>query len=264
MYQIANFLQNDDVNIIAQRGAFSVIEWKRDLSVNPYTAQTAYFASEMNVRRRQVMCSLGQSPVTVQACAMQWTVGNVEATTGVKGVGDFFGKAVRGAVTKESAIKPEYVGTGMLVLEPTYKYIILLDVAEWGGSVVLDDGLFLACHSSLKHQAIMRSNISSAVAGGEGLFNLALNGQGVVALESPCPQEELIEVTLDNDQLKIDGNMALAWSSSLQFTVERSGKSLLGSAASGEGLVNVYRGSGKVIMSPTVYTSLMAPAGTNL
>ena len=62
MYQIANFLQNDDVNIIAQRGAFSVIEWKRDLSVNPYTAQTAYFASEMNVRRRQVMCSLGQSP----------------------------------------------------------------------------------------------------------------------------------------------------------------------------------------------------------
>ena len=127
MYQIANFLQNDDVNIIAQRGAFSVIEWKRDLSVNPYTAQTAYFASEMNVRRRQVMCSLGQSPVTVQAGAMQWTVGNVEATTGVKGVGDFFGKAVRVAVTKESDIKPEYVGTGMLVLEPTYKYIILLD-----------------------------------------------------------------------------------------------------------------------------------------
>ena len=58
--------------------------------------------------------------------------------------------------------------------------------------------------------------------------------------------EELIEVVLDNDVMKIDGNMAIAWSGSLNFTVEKSGKSLLGSAVSGEGLVNVYRGSGKI------------------
>ena len=51
--------------------------------------------------------------------------------------------------------------------------------------------------------------------------------------------------------LKIDGNYAIAWSNSLDFTVERSGKTLIGSAASGEGLVNVYRGSGKVLMMPT-------------
>ena len=55
-----------------------------------------------------------------------------------------------------------------------------------------------------------------------------------------------------NDELKIDGNMAIAWSASLKFTVERSGKTLLGSAASGEGLVNVYRGTGKVLMAPVV------------
>ncbi len=29
---------------------------------------------------------------------MQWSVGNVNATTGVKGVGDLFGKALRGKV----------------------------------------------------------------------------------------------------------------------------------------------------------------------
>lgn len=79
----------------------------------------------------------------------------------------------------ESTIKPEYTGNGILVLEPTYRHLILLDVADWGGSVVLDDGLFLACESSLKHKAVMRANLSSAVAGGEGLFNLSLNGNGV-------------------------------------------------------------------------------------
>ena len=97
----------------------------------------------------------------------------------------------------------------------------------------------------------MRSNISSAVAGGEGLFNLSLNGSGVFCIESRCPKEELIEITLQDDVLKVDGNYAIAWSKSLDFTVERSGKSLIGSAASGEGLVNVYRGSGKVLMMPT-------------
>ena len=99
----------------------------------------------------------------------------------------------------------------------------------------------------------MRSNVSSAVAGGEGLFNLGLRGSGVACLASPCPREELIQVDLRDDVLRIDGNMAVAWSGSLSFTVERSSRTLLGSAVSGEGLVNVYRGTGSVLMSPTVY-----------
>jgi uncharacterized protein (AIM24 family) len=193
---------------------------------------------------------VAKANVTVQAGAMQWTVGNVNATTGIKGVGDLFGKAMRGSVTGEGAIKPEYTGSGTLVLEPTYKHILLVDLADWNGSIVLDDGLFLACESTLKHKAVMRSNFSSAIAGGEGLFNLGIQGNGIVCLESPCPREELIEITLENDVLKVDGNFAIAWSGSLEFTVERSGKSLIGSAASGEGLVNVYRGTGKVLLAP--------------
>jgi len=250
MYQIRNFMDNDDVKVIDSKGAFSVVEYQRDLSVLPQTAMVAYYCNEMNVRKRQVICDVAKSNITVQAGAMQWTVGNVNATTGLKGVGDFFGKTLRGSVTGESAIKPEYTGNGTLVLEPTYKYILLIDVADWNGSIVLDDGLFLACESTLKHKAVMRSNVSSAVAGGEGLFNLGIQGNGILCLESFCPREELIEITLDNDVLKVDGNMAIAWSGSLNFTVERSGKTLIGSAASGEGLVNVYRGTGKVLLAP--------------
>ena len=250
MYQIRNFTDNDDIRVLDQLGAFTVVEYQRDLSVSPGNAQMAYFCNEMNVRKRQVICDVSRSPVTVQAGAMQWTVGNVNATTGLKGVGDFLGKAMRGKVSGESATKPEYTGSGTLVLEPTYKYLLLVDLADWNGSIVLDDGLFLACESSLQHKAVMRSNLSSAVAGGEGLFNLGLTGRGVVCLESNCPKEELIEIILENDVLKVDGNMAIAWSGSLDFTVERSGKTLLGSAASGEGLVNVYRGTGKVLLAP--------------
>jgi len=71
-----------------------------------------------------------------------------------------------------------------------------------------------------------------------------------------CPMELLKRriqqdgIVKGNDVLKVDGNFAIAWSGSLEFTVERSGKTLIGSAASGEGLVNVYRGTGKVLMAP--------------
>ncbi len=250
LFTIRNFEDNDNVEIVEAVEPFKVVEFKRDLSVNHLTAQTAYYASEMNLRRRQLVCDVNYSNITVQAGAMQWMAGDVKATTGIKGVGDFIGKTFRGKVTNESAIKPEYTGTGKLVLEPTYKHILLIDVKDWNDSIVIEDGLFLACESELKHKAVMRSNLSSAALGGEGFFNLGLSGSGVVALESSVPRQELIEIELENDELKIDGNMAIAWSGSLEFKVERSGKTFMGSAASGEGLVNVYRGTGKVLMAP--------------
>lgn len=259
MYKINNFFNNDDIKILAELGAFRVLEYQRDLSVVPENAQAAFFAQQMNVRRRQVVCDLSVSPVTIQAGDMQWMLGNVNATTGVKGVGDLIGKAFKSSVTGEDTIKPEYKGDGMLVLEPTYKYVLLEDLDNWNGSMMLDDGFFLACDSQVKHKVAMRTNVSSAVFGGQGLFNLALTGTGVVALESDVPREELVEVFLDNDVIKIDGNLAVAWSGSLDFTVERSGKTLIGSAASGEGLVNVYRGTGKILFAP-VSTSCISNA----
>ena len=87
MYQISNFMDNDDINMLANAGPFTVIEYERDLSVMPSSAAAAYFCSKMNVRKRQVVCDLSKANVTVQAGVMQWMLGNVNATTGIKGVG---------------------------------------------------------------------------------------------------------------------------------------------------------------------------------
>lgn len=57
-YTVCNFQDNNDVKKIAEKGQFSVVEWQRDLSVSPWSAQTAWFSSEMNVRRRQLIANL--------------------------------------------------------------------------------------------------------------------------------------------------------------------------------------------------------------
>ncbi len=257
-------LENETRKFVMNRENFHVLEYFQDASVSPANASTEYFMSKMGVHRRQLAIELDANhSAIIQAGAMQWMAGNVSATTGVKGVGDLIGKMVKGAVTKESAIKPEYVGNGMLVLEPTYKFIILVDVAEWGSGITIEDGMFYACSGTVKNSVVARKNLSSAALGGEGLFNLSLSGTGIAALESNVPYAELVEVELNNDELKIDGNLAVCWSSNLEFTVERTTKTLVGSAASGEGLVNVYRGTGRVLMSPVAPTSsLMASTNT--
>ncbi len=250
MFKFKNFLENENTKVIAKKEGMRVIEYQTDLSVSPMYATTAYFANKMNVKKRQVLIEINDNEYTVSSGAMQWTVGNVQMETGVKGAGDFLGKAIKGAVTKESTVKPIYKGKGILVLEPTYRHILLEDLSEWEGGMVLDDGMFLACESRVNQSVVARSNISSAVFGGEGLFNLKLEGAGIAALESCVPKSELIEITLTNDVLKVDGNFAVAWSGTLEFTVEKSSKTLIGSGISGEGLVNVYRGTGKVLLAP--------------
>ena len=250
-------LQNENRKYAKSIGNFHVLEYVQDASVSPMNAMNEYFMSKMNVRRRQVVIDIDKDhSAVIQAGSMQWMGGNVQATSGVKGIGDFLGKALKGAVTKETAVKPEYVGEGCLVLEPTYKYIILADIGKWGSAgMTIEDGMFLACDANVKSRVVARKNLSSAVLGSEGLFNLSLQGHGVAALESNVPEDELIEVILENDELKIDGNLAVCWSSTLEFTVERSTKTLVGSAVSGEGLVNVYRGTGRVLMCPVAPTT---------
>lgn len=250
MIKVNNFFENENVIEEWKSNKYNarIVAFDRDLSVNPYTAMMSYFMAKMNCKMRQVFLTFdGSRTWTVSAGAMQWIGSNVQATTGIKGVGDFFGKAIRGSVTGEQGIKPEYQGVGCMALEPTYKFILPIETSEFGGAVVMNDGYYY-CSTGCKVTAEMVNSLSGAALGNEGLFNCKCVGDGLVFLESDTPREELIEIELDNDVVKIDGNMAVCWTSGLQFTVERVTKTLIGSAASGEGLVNCYRGTGKILM----------------
>lgn len=250
-FHVSNFWDNDDVEVLENGGPFSVLAYMRDLSVLPQEAAMKYYMSEMNCLKKQLVCRLNGSGVILQAGAMQWMAGKIQQTSGIKGAGDLLKKSVVGKATGEGAVKPEYVGTGVVVTEPTYLHYLLEDLSDWGGSVVLQDGLFCAAENAIKTSVVTRNRISG-LAAGEGLFNLCLSGKGYFAVECRVPREELIVVDLNNGEIRIDGSYAVMWSKDLTLTVERSGKTLLGSAVSGEGLVNVYRGTGRVVMMPQV------------
>lgn len=56
MYQLSNFIDNDDIRTLAQLGPFQVIEYQRDLSVSPDSARPLILAA-------LCMCAGGRSSV---------------------------------------------------------------------------------------------------------------------------------------------------------------------------------------------------------
>ena len=129
MVTIKGLFHDDDHVITETKGIFSVVEHQKDLTTTPQAAMREYFMSQMDIKRKQLLATLdGTSGVITQAGSMQWMAGNVKATTGIKGAGDLVGKMFKGALTNEGAIKPEYQGTGYIMLEPTYKYLLLENV----------------------------------------------------------------------------------------------------------------------------------------
>ena len=120
--------------------------------------------------------------------------------------------------------------------------------------------MFLACDGRVKTKLTARKSISSAVLGGEGFFNLSLVGRGAVALESNVPEDELIEVELENDELKIDGNLAVCWSSNLDFTVERSTGTLVAPPSAVKVSSTSTAEPAAVLMSPVAPTDSLLTA----
>lgn len=253
----------DNIRIIEEYSSgglkVEVLEYEKLLGLsNASMAQQIYFMEKQNIRVRQIALYLNNEKVTIEKGAMSYFQGPIEMVSGVT-LGNALGRMVRGAVTGEQMAQPEYSGTGLLVLEPSFKHFLVLELAD-KESIIVDDGMFYCAQGSVSVKAVSQKNISSAVAGGESLFQQQLTGPGIVILESIVPISEIDVIALENDTLKVDGNFCVLRSSTLKFTVERSAKSLIGSAVSGEGLVNVYRGTGQVWLAPTlkVYKTLDA------
>jgi uncharacterized protein (AIM24 family) len=165
---------------------------------------------------------------------------------------------MKGVVTGETAVKPRYAGVGQIFLEPTFGQMVVakLDNEE----MVIADGMFYAVESTVAVQTTSMASLSTGLFGGQGFFQTSLQGTGWVVLALPVPEHEILRYTLTgpHDELKVDGAFGLLRRGNVTFSVEKSTKTWVGSAVSGEGLLQTFRGTGEVWVAPTmaVYENL--------
>lgn len=207
------------------------------------------------IKLRQVRMILEQSAVKLEAGALSYMKGNISIKSKTGGVIGLGKKFINSKLTGEEMFKPTYEGTGEIFLEPSFGHYALIELED--EEVIVDDGLFYACEDEVEIGSTMQKSVSSMLFGNEGLYQTSLSGSGIVVLELPVPETEIFKCKLFNDTLKVDGNFAVLRTSNIKFTVEKS-SGVIGSVTSGEGLLNVYKGTGEVWLLPTksVYRDL--------
>lgn len=207
-------------------------------------------------RWRQLAVHTGGGVAVLEPGALQYLRGEIELQASVNGggsgggLGGFLRGAVNAAATGEGLFKTAYRGTGVIHTEPTRLHFLL---GELGGEdLIVDDGAFVACVGRVTVGRHVNHGLTAMMGSGEGRVQPRLSGTGVFALQSPVPPGEFQVLDLRGETLKVDGNLVLAYTGGLEFSVEKSARGLMGSGRTGEGYVQVYRGTGRVWLAPTL------------
>ena len=238
------------ISEMKNESTFQILEYDslqgaRDLN----TALQIKLMKDSGIRLKQVRIILDDSSVKIEAGALSYMKGNIDIITKTGGIVGLGKKLFSSKVTGESMFKPVLRGTGEVFLESSFGYFTLIELED--EEIIIDDKLFYACEEGIEVEPIIQKNISSMFFGKEGLYQTKLSGSGIVVLEIPVPEKEILRCKIFRDTLKVDGNFAILRSGNIEFTVEKSGTTLVGTAINGEGLLNVYNGTGEVWLVPT-------------
>jgi len=122
-----------------------------------------------------------------------------------------------------------------------------------GTSWYLNTGAFLASDKTVSY-TMKRQKVSGAVFGGTGgLYVMETTGTGDLLINS---YGDIIELDITDDTpMVIDNEHVVAWSSSLDYNIKIA-SGLLG-FKTGEGLVNEFHGTGKVLIQTRKIKSLV-------
>jgi uncharacterized protein (TIGR00266 family) len=177
------------------------------------------------------------------------------------GVGGLLRAAVRSAVSNESIFITHAFSRangGVIGLAPSKPGAIY--ALKCGGNTQhrINDGAFLACDATVDYQ-IRRQNFGKAVFGGTGgFFVMETNGNGTMLVNA---FGDIVEFALDgSNPLIVDNTHVVAWDASLSYNI-RVASGMFG-FKTGEGLVNEFRGVGKVLVqtrSITEFAAILSP-----
>lgn len=225
------------------------------------TAENLFYAMQSGMRLKMVRITLNKSHVRVEPGALYYMRGRLEmkASTG----GGILQGLSRKLLSGETFFVNEIHGTGEIYLEPTFGHFLLHQIEQYEKALIVDKGLFYAGTSGLDISSVLQKNVSSALFGGEGLYQTRIQGTGIVVLYSPVPSTEINKIPLNGEKLWVDGNFALARTEGIVFRAEKSSKSWISTSVSGEGLLQTFEGTGIVWIAPTqgIYEKLADPRG---
>lgn len=225
-----------------------VIEWRGLAGLaGPEVAELARTLREARVSARQVRLTLTDGKVQMEAGALQFQAGAIAIENKV--ASGLIGRWLGAKLTEESLFRPTYAGTGEIWLEPGFDHYLILGLDR--ETVIVGKGMFLCCDAGISVEITAESTPSAALLHEAGLFHTALGGSGFVVLRSPVPASEIVKLPVTPEApVQVDGDAVLLRSGGVSLSIGKSAKTWLGTAFSGEGLLQTYSGRGEVWLAP--------------
>ncbi|MBT8316124.1 MAG: zinc-ribbon domain-containing protein [Lutibacter sp.] len=191
-------------------------------------------------RLNLIKVELDNAAFRYESGAMHYMNGNLELQSKAPGIGKIF----KSMITKEAIVKPVIKGSGTVFLQPSFGEFTILNLEneEW----ILDRGAYFASDINIEIGSYTNKAIS-AIFSGEKWFQTVVSGTGKVIITSAGPIEE---VELTNGKLVVDGAFAIARTSGIELNVSKATKGIFSTLISGEGIVNTFTGTGKVLIAP--------------
>ena len=186
-----------------------------------------------------VEITLENESVRTEAGAARYWRGNIEMKNQMPSMTGM----IKSAMSGNTIYRPVYTGTGKVMLAPRFHEFVSIELDN--ARCVLEKGAYWASDMGIEVD-VQVNTLSAGMFSGEGFFQTAVHGKGVVIACSPGPVEI---VDLKNDRLVLDGAYAVARSAGLKYTVQKSTRSIFGTIYSGQGLVQVLEGTGRVYLS---------------
>lgn len=201
---------------------------------------------------RQVRIVLEGGGALLEPGALQYCRGNVQIDVQkAQGAGGVLRRQMTSAGTGDAAFATRFAGHGEVWTEPTRKHFIIASMDGPEDALILDDGAFYACESTIALGHHTHKSVSGVMSG-NGLIQPKLTGSGTFIVESPVPVDEIEAVEVKGgEELIVDGDIMMMFSASLKVELRPLVTGLRNAVRTGEGLVFKFNGNGTVWLTPT-------------
>lgn len=196
---------------------------------------------------RYVEVHLNHEMVRAESGALSYLTGDISVHSQLI---PSLGALIRSMFADESIYRPTYSGTGVITLESSLGGFHMLELN--GESWILERGAYWASEGSVD-VSFHREPVGTSIWAGEGLIYLQtrVRGEGKVVLATRGPVEEF--VLGPGKSVAAEGKYVIARTADVSFKVRRTTRNFFGKYTSGEGMVRVYEGTGRILLNPSPY-----------
>lgn len=232
------------------RSSVEVLEYPTvSISRRPDLAAIAFYAQQMGLRLRQIRITLNDGSAIIEPGMLQFSRGNITTNTSAGGAWGLIKRVIERRFNNESVFRTTFHGTGEIYTEPSFDHYLLTRILP-DEEAIVDDGRYLASEQGVETSLAFKKNLSSLIFSKDEVVRTRINGNGWCVVQSPIPASDVLRVDLNNEELRVDGDIVLLRKGVMSQQVSNATNSVVGLATSGEGLVQVFRGTGQVWLAP--------------